>query len=188
MAKRILPTPERLRELLRYDPDTGKLYWRPRPAEMFSAGNTSAEANCKSWNTKWAGEEAFSAVTDNGYRFGAVNYRNCFAHRVAWAIYHGEWPKNGIDHINGCKTDNRIENLREANKSENSINTGIRVDNTSGHKGVSWRKDRRKWRARISFDGSERHLGSFDSYDDAVAAYDAAAKKHHGEFARDIEA
>lgn len=188
MTKRSLPTPEELRQLLRYEPDTGKLYWRARPAGMFSPGNTSVEANCRAWNTKWADGEAFTAASDNGYLRGAINYRYFFAHRVSWAIHHGRWPKGGIDHINGCKTDNRIENLREANQSENAINSVVRVDNTSGHKGVSWKKDRQKWRARISFDGHETYLGSFDSYNDAVRAYEVAADKHHGEFARKNEA
>ena len=184
MAKRILPTPEQLREILRYEPETGKLYWKARPVGMFSDGNTSAEANCKSWNTKWSGKEAFTAINDSGYRCGRVFDRMYRAHRVIWAVHYGEWPEGQIDHIDNDRLNNRIGNLREATNSENTRNQGIRKANTSGFKGVSWNSMAKAFHARIGVDGRNTHLGYHATAEAAHAAYCEAAKKYHGEFAR----
>jgi hypothetical protein len=82
----------------------------------------------------------------NGYIIvwdGAVRHR---AHRLIWEMFFGEIPDGlEIDHINRNRSDNRIENLRLVNRSENNLNTGIRVDNTSGYKGVSFDKKRSKY-------------------------------------------
>lgn len=177
MTKRILPTPEELRQLLRYEPETGKLYWKPRPAEMFSSERLS-----KSWNSRYAEKEAFTAPL-NGYKQGMVFYMALYAHRVAWAVYHGEWPEDQIDHINCQRSDNRIENLRKASNSENSRNTLISSNNTSGIKGVSMARSG-KWVAKIHHDGKSKHLGTFDTQGEAAIAYKDAANQHYGEFAR----
>lgn len=179
MAKRILPTPEQLRQLLRYEPDTGKLFWKERPLEMFLS-----EWSGKMWNARYAGEEAFTARGRDGYRRGAVLYTSMLAHRVAWAIYHGDWPENHLDHVNGDKTDNRIENLRSATNAENMRNTGLRADNKSGFKGVSWNAGCGKWQAHIRVDGKTKHLGLFDAAEAAHQAYCKAAAELHGQFAR----
>lgn len=184
MAKRILPTPEQLRELLRYEPETGKLYWKPRPVEMFSAGNTSAEANCKAWNTRYAGKEAFTSISTHGYRQGSVFDRMYQAHRVIWAVHYGEWPNGEVDHIDTDRLNNRIANLREATHSENKRNQGIRKSNTSGYKGVSWNSGAKSFCAQIYLEGKRIFLGYHATAEAAHAAYCEAAKKYHGEFAR----
>lgn len=91
-----------------------------------------------------------------------------------------------VDHINGNKLDNRRENLRIATKSQNCHNQGIQRTSTSGYKGVTWHSGRgvNKWIAQISFNGRRIHLGSFDDIHVAAHAYNKAAIKYHGEFAR----
>lgn len=179
MAERIVPTPEQLRELLRYDPDTGKLFWKERPAVDFKNSRL-----CNSWNARFAGKEAFTADNGKGYLCSFIFKMPMKAHRVAWAIHYGEWPPGHIDHINRIKSDNRISNLRIATIAENQWNTSTSLANTSGLKGVSWSASQKKWRARISVRGVMVWLGYFESKDEAHAAYCEAAKKYHGEFAR----
>jgi HNH endonuclease/AP2 domain len=89
-----------------------------------------------------------------------------------------------VDHINGNKLDNRKENLRIATRSQNNYNKGLQSNSTSGFKGVSWSKQKNKWLARIRVDKKEMYLGSFDYKVDAALAYNEAAFKYHGEFAK----
>ena len=167
------PTPEQLRKLLRYEPETGKLFWLPRPESMFTASHY-----CRSWNTRHANKEAFTAVGDSGYRLGLVLRYQCRAHRVAYAIYHGYWPPEDVDHINGDTADNRISNLRGVSKSINLRNQKRYKSNTSGHTGVFLEKATGKWRARIKVDSQDKHLGIFTNIEDAAAARKAAEEGH----------
>lgn len=183
MADKILPTPEQLRELLSYDPDTGKLYWKTRPDEMFEGGSYPSYRLAKTWNTKYANKAAFTAVKEGGYFVGRVFKTNYLAHRVIWALHYGEWPETGIDHKNGNTADNRIDNLRLADQSKNSMNTKRRSDNKSGVKGVFWSEKSNKWCAQIAINGTSRHLGYYDDICDAGDAYERAAKESFGEFA-----
>ncbi|MCO6011461.1 HNH endonuclease [Actinoallomurus purpureus] len=91
------------------------------------------------------------------------------------------WPY--VDHINGNGLDNRRANLRPATQAQNAKNRRRRSDNTSGFKGVSRHRDRRRWAAAIYIAGRRRHLGLFNDPTDAAKAYDAAASKAFGEFA-----
>lgn len=179
MTKKILPTPEELRQLLRYEPETGKLYWKERPASMFKTKQSHG-----TWNTRFAGKEAFTAVGNHGYRVGRVNYKLLLAHRVIWAIHYGEWPEDQIDHIDGDRLNNRIGNLREATNSENNRNRGIGESNTSGFKGATWVSRRKAFQAQIYVDRRNIFLGYHATAEAAHAAYCEAAKKLHGEFAR----
>lgn len=186
MADRELPSPTLLRQLLDYNPETGKLVWRERLPVHFTDGAYSAVRCCKSWNRVNAGNQAFTHIMGIGYAQGSVNGRLLLAHRVIWAIVTGEWPQGDIDHINGNRSDNRWANLREVSHAINLRNASGKSNNTSGATGVSYRADRGKWRARVMVDGRERSLGSFDSLDAAVAARAAAMgsdgfTKRHGE-------
>jgi len=104
------------------------------------------------------------------------------AHRLAWLLTHGEWPKDEVDHINGDRMDNRLSNLREATRSQNSMNIGARRTNKTGFKGVWAYKGR--FRSQIALDGKRTSLGTFDTAQEAYSAYCAAVVKLHGEFAR----
>lgn len=152
------------RKLLDYDPETGALTWRPRPREMFSTDNAFAV-----WRAQRDGKPAFTADNGAGYRVGLVLGRQYLAHRVAWAIYYGEWP-GPIDHINGVRSDNRICNLRAASATLNMRNRKRPTNNTSGALGVSWVASRKKWRAVIKVDGASRFLGHFQSMEEALVA------------------
>lgn len=170
MAKKPLPTPEELRQLLRYEADTGKMFWIEQKPENFQDGKYSRERKCSMWNGSYAGKEAFATQHGEGYRVGAVGGRMILAHRVAYTLYHGQWPKGDIDHINGNRTDNRIINLRDVSRSENLRNAACRSNNTSGHTGVRWNKKDKKWVAFATVGGSRTHLGYFDNRADACAA------------------
>jgi hypothetical protein len=89
-----------------------------------------------------------------------------------------------VDHRNGDGLDNRRENLRLATPAQNNRNVKISQLNTSGFKGVSWRKRDHRWRAQIQFNGHVKHLGHFQIKEEAAAIYDKAARELFGEFAR----
>lgn len=89
-----------------------------------------------------------------------------------------------VDHRNGDGLDNRRENLRYATTSQNGGNRRIGANNTSGYRGVDYRKRRLRWRARIAFEGERIELGHFGSPEEAARAYDLAARRLFGEFAR----
>lgn len=173
MAKRPLPSPEVLRQLLRYDPETGKLFWRQRDDAP------------RKWNVRFTGREAFTSVTTYGYRQGTVNGCGGYkAHRVAWAIYHGAWPPMEVDHIDGDRQNNRIDNLRLATSSQNKFNRTVNPKSRSGLKGVEFDPRDGRFYAKIMANGRRHYLGCFANAEEAKFAYDRAAKSLHGDFAR----
>lgn len=89
-----------------------------------------------------------------------------------------------VDHINGNKLDNRKSNLRIATRSQNNANSKLSSHNNSGYRGVGWMPARNKWRARIQINGKGIHLGLFETIEEAALAYNAAARKYFGEFAK----
>lgn len=142
----------------------GGLYWMVNRGSNAIAGNRAGRLLC------------------TGYRSIHVSGRRYQEHRLVFLWHYGYLPKQ-VDHINGIKLDNRIENLREANHSTNQMNTAARPSK-SGERGVRYRSDRGKWIARIYKDGREIRIGTFDTKDSAVAAYKQAAAELYGEFAR----
>lgn len=173
MAALNLPSPDQLRQLLRYEPSTGKLYWLERDVSLFDNRKGSAEKSCRTWNTRFAGKEAF-ATDCHGYGSASVFGRKLLAHRVAWAVHYGAWPSQHIDHINGDRVDNRISNLRNVSQGENTRNAARRFDNTSGHNGVTWNRADRRWVAQIQHKRKMKYIGGFIELEDAVAARRAA--------------
>lgn len=179
MAKKPLPSPETLRQLLRYEPETGKLFWLPRGTQWFSS-----DRSCNSWNARDAGTEALTSVMPRGHLQGIILGKQLLAHRVAWAIYYGDWPIMDIDHINCIPSDNRILNLRLATASQNQSNKFAYTNNKSGFKGVTWFSPNRKWVAKIRLNGRLHHLGYFLDPEEAARAYQKAADEMHGDFAK----
>lgn len=115
----------------------------------------------------------------DGYITIGVRGRVYRAHRLAWLYVYGEWPTKSIDHINGVRDDNRIENLREATPRQQQQNTVFNPRNKSGYIGVYWDKVNNRWRAMIRYGGKKHSLGSFKCRHEAGAAYLAAKRKHH---------
>ena len=93
-------------------------------------------------------------------------------------------PNMDVDHKDGNGLNNQISNLRLCSTSQNLMNRGKQRNNTSGYKGVSRRKHRPLWRAGIYVNGKTKHLGDYFCLIKAAKAYDEAAKKYHGDFAR----
>ena len=177
MSAKDLPSTELLRQLLRYEPDTGKLYWRTRTPDMFNEGKRSFEHSCNQWNSRFARKEAFTADNGQGYKQGCLFGKPYKAHRIIWAIVHGEWVDE-VDHVNGVRSDNRITNLRDGSNGENRKNLRLPLANTSGVMGVSWVKNIKKWQAYINADNQRIGLGYFENFDEAVYARKSAEVKY----------
>lgn len=166
----------RLKEMLSYDPLTGLLTWKTRPVHHFKR-----ERDCKSWNTRYAGRIT-GCPDPNGYLRVNIRGTPYLAHQLAWAIYYGEFIPF-IDHKNLIHSDNKISNLRECTKSQNQHNRTVNTNNTSGYKGVCFHRQNGKWRAYIVLNWKQKHLGLFDTPEEAHRAYCVAANVMHGEFA-----
>jgi hypothetical protein len=161
-----LPSREELLSVVAYDPETG---WFTRK---------------HSKHCPWTVGNRTGSVAPKGYRLLHINNVYYMEHRIAWLIVHGEIPAGmTIDHINGIKGDNRIANLRLATDCQNSCYRPRKSDNISGYKGV-YQRENGRYRAVITVNKSRRSLGTFDTKEEAYAAYCEAARKLHGEFAR----
>lgn len=170
-----IPSPELLRQLLTYDPATGDMHWKPRPVSMFPCLRTA-----NSWNARYAYTKTGQSLCSEGYMqvsIFAVKHR---AHRVAWAIHHGYWPTQEIDHKNRNASDNRIDNLRDVSGIENLRNKGTYSNNRSGYKGVTWHKATGKWMAQIKHNKKNLHLGLFVCPAEAGEAYMRKAEELYG--------
>lgn len=183
-----------LRKLLRYEPETGQLFWRSRDVSWFEdTPHRSAAGICTTWNKRYAEREAFTSTGNWGHRYGSVLGEHLAAHRVAWAIHYGRWPEHWIDHINGDGGDNRIANMREVGPVENARNAARGRNNKSGVNGVRWYPQMRKWHAQIGVQGRNQHLGYFDDFDAAVLARAEAERQlgyhfNHGRAPNPMEA
>ena len=168
-----------LRRLLKCSPETGKLYWNSRPAEMF----TSTRA-MNSFNARRASKPALDCLDCSGYFVGNIGRHRFLAHRVVWALAVGKWPEDELDHINCDPTDNRIANLRPADRFQNMQNRKAFSVGVDGLKGISREPNGKKWRAQIRSNGRYHYLGLFNSAEAAHAAYVEAAVRLNGQFAR----
>lgn len=178
MAKRTLPDIALIRNRVGYQPDTGELTWLPRRPEDFqSGGSISQQTRAKQWNTRCSGKPAFNSVAPTGYLVGPFGSGiQLAAHRVAFAIQNGRWPSM-IDHINGDRTDNRWLNLREVTPRQNAMNCAVRSDSSTGRTGVQPNRRRgRGFVATIKAEGRHLYLGTYGTFDEAVAAREAAEK------------
>lgn len=157
-------TQAELKELLVYDPVTG----------IFTNRVTR---NSRALIGAEAGKDRL-----DGYRDIKINHKIYLTHRLAWLYVHGEWPADQIDHINGVRSDNRIDNLRVVTNKQNGENQTLRSNNTSGHRGVTWDKVNGKWMAQIKHHGKIHHLGYFSILEEAAAAAKAMRDRlftHH---------
>lgn len=168
-----LPSQDELITALEYDPKTGALLYKAMPRESFDSDRI-----WKAWNARHAGKPAFSSIS-NGYKYGSVYNHRYLAHRIIYKMVHGEDPGEEIDHINGDRLDNRIENLRLVSCRENSMNRAIQANNTTGAVGVyrNHRSKSRPWYCYINNDGKRVDLGSHRTFDDAVAVRKRAERE-----------
>lgn len=171
-----LPDQITLRQLLDYDAATGTLYWRQRGISWFKEGRRSAGALMRNWNARHAGKPAFTARHSNGYRHGTLLGKNYLAHRLIWTLICGEQPEV-IDHINGDKNDNRIENLKSGSYSDNARNMPRLCNNSSGYTGVSKCSQTGRWRVMLWAGGYVHRLGRFDTVEEAAQVRRAAAER-----------
>ena len=164
MAKSTLPpTAEEVRQRFNYDPKTGILTNR---MNLSSNARIGKEAGC---------------IGPYGYRQVHVAGRLYQGHRIIWLMVYGVWPTLTIDHRDRNRLNNRLENLREADRTLQCINTPRPSDNTSGAKGVYLDKRRGTWYSRISVDRKLVHLGWFKNKQDAIAARHSAMIARFGE-------
>ncbi len=154
-------TADQLKDMLDYDAGTGVFVWKTRPSKAVRAGDV---AGCVEKRI--------------GYITIGIAGRVYKAHRLAWLYVYGSWPKGLIDHINGNKADNRIDNLRDVFADGNSQN--VRKPNRrnkSGFMGVIWFQN--KWRASMSVNGKSKWLGDYSTPEEAHQVYLEAKRKYH---------
>lgn len=159
MADNII-SQHRLKELLNYNPETGVFTWVRTRGSKALAGSVAGYAE------------------PNRYINIMLDRKLYKAHRLAWLYMYGVWPSE-LDHIDQCKHNNRISNLREVDSSKNKQNITWFSHNTSGHKGVTWHKANQKWQAQIKIHGKNVYLGTFSAIEDAVKARQSALSEYH---------
>lgn len=146
-------TAELVRALFDYHPSSGDLVWRINlPYHPDLQGCIAG------------------TVTATGYMQLCINDKSYRAHRIIWLHVHGELPTGEIDHINQVKHDNRLANLRLASRSEQQLNRAKPAHNTSGVKGVSFSRSKRKWIASVNVKGVTYGLYCGYSFNDACSA------------------
>jgi len=147
-------TKENLQKIFEYR--DGDLYWKPSKA---------------------------GTIDGSGYYQTGIQGKYFKNHRLIFLMHHGYLPAL-IDHIDGNRLNNKIENLRPATRSQNSFNSMRSKSNKTGIKGVSFREDTKKYRARLYANKKAYELGQFEKIEDAEKAISEAREKHHGNFAK----
>ena len=155
-----LPSLEKLNSILQYDHQNGIFVWKKT--------NTLA-----------------GKIRPSGYYQIGIDGKRYYSHRLAWKLFYNEEPPELIDHIDGDKTNNKIENLRASSKQGNAGNSKRNHNNTSGYKGVTWHNRDKHWVAQIRKNGKRVTIGAFNDPKLAHSAYMAAATDHFGQFASD---
>jgi hypothetical protein len=155
---------ERLTELLHYDQETGIFRWAKRTSNRVKVGDRAGE------------------IDRHGHRMISIDGWRYMAHRLAWFYVYGRWPFPEIDHKNLIKDDNRINNLREATRTQNCVNRPVNSKRT-GLRGV-WPNGENGYAAVISVKRKRIYLGTFRTLEQAHAEYIKAAAIYHGEYGR----
>jgi hypothetical protein len=162
MSKQDALSAERVRAVLDYDQETGEFTWKQTGSRALRRGDRAG------------------SLHPRGYIHIKIGKYSYAAHRLAWLYVHKSWPSAELDHRNGCRSDNRIANLRPCDgPAENNQNTKRYSSNRSGYHGVGWHKSTGRWRARISVSGKHINLGLFDSPELAAEAYRKAKAERH---------
>lgn len=156
-------TQGRLREVLRYCWATGLFSWN------FDVGSTGRHG------------EVAGCQTKAGYIVIRIDGKLHLAHRLAHLYIYGRWPERLVDHKNRVKSDNRLDNIRAATKSQNGQNASEAWghNKASGLLGVYWSKAHDKWGAKVNLDGRQHHAGFHDTPEEAHQAYLAKKRELH---------
>ena len=173
-------TAEIVRELLDYNPITGKFVWKIRGLRWFQDADCPRCA-CQQWNKMNACKEAIPGENKKEQYYHKIQLlgSRVSAHRIAWLHYHGKMPDGIIDHINGNKHDNRIENLRDVSRFENNRNSKKGKNNTSGATGV-YKTNSGKWSGQFWKNGQYYGLGVFETVEEASMAVKMKRKEVGG--------
>lgn len=158
-------------KLFRYDPNTGNIYW-----------NAITRTKSGRKNGRVVPGAVAGSINTNGYIKIVFSGRSYYAHRLAWFLHTGKWPAAQIDHINRIKTDNRIENLREATPGQNSRNAPSRKSSLSGIRGVYLDRRNNRYVPYISQSGKLVRLGSYKTAEEASVIRERAAAAEYKEF------
>lgn len=156
------PSPDRLREVLTYCPETGILAWKPNVHHQ-RRGLPAGHPNNK------------------GYLIVVVDGWSLLVSRIAWAMTHDAWPELQIDHRNGLCRDNSLSNLRQASASQNNFCKTGKSKAVSGVRGV-YPVGNGRFVAKFTHNYKVKHLGTFDTIASAQSAYETAALQAHGTF------
>lgn len=152
-------TYERVAEVFRCDAETGVLERKLKSGRWRACGGKPNHSS--------------------GYSHLKIDGKNYLAHRLIWLLTHGEWPENEIDHVDRDRMNNKIENLRDATRTENSHNCTMNKNNSIGYPGVSFHKQHKKYRARIKVNYKNIFFGCVEIAEEAFTAYMLAKIEHH---------
>lgn len=154
---------EELKSLVVYDPDTG-VFTNKVNRGPAKAGSSTGYTH------------------SSGYIQIGIKGKQYYAHRLAWLYHYGTWPEMSLDHKDGNRSNNAIDNLRLATSSENNRNRA-KAGGSSMYTGVSWDRSREKWEAYIWINNKKKFLGRFELEADAARAYNKAASEVSPDFA-----
>lgn len=158
---------QEMKRIFSYDPETGCLRWKENQQKRFIG-------------------RVAGFITHHGYRRVNVGKTKLHAHQIIWLMHHGELPDCEIDHINGMRDDNRLENLRLANQQQNQQNSNVRIDNVLGVKGVRLRPSG-NYQARVKLSDGSRAVKTFRTLTEAVSWLAMQREISHGEYANTPE-
>jgi hypothetical protein len=149
-----------------FEYNNGLLYWKKMPKK------------CRNLIGKEAG-----SVAKDGYKTFGFMGKNLLVHRAIFMIHHGYLPKC-LDHIDGNRLNNQIDNLREVTSQQNCFNRKKPITNTSGVKGVTWHKKLKKWQVHLMINRKTKYFGVYADIELARLVSETMRSKFHGEYAK----
>ncbi len=160
----IIITQEKLKSILEYDSNTGIFIWLNANSNRVKNGSIAG------------------TLMNKGYIHIKIQGKKYLAHRLAWLYVYGIWPLKFVDHKNNIRSDNRIDNLREATNSQNICNRTKQKNSTSGYKGIYWNKRDKIWIVQIKKNNIIHRCGYFKNLEDAIIVRNLKYLEIHKEF------
>ena len=154
---------DRLNEVLEFDTSVKHFRWKVSTGSRAVIGDIAGNLN------------------PIGYWKIMIDRKQYLEHRLVWFFHHKTWSIKELDHINGIRHDNRIENLREATRQQNNFNRGSGKNNKStGHKNIQ--PNGSGYRVSCGLNYKNVYLGTFRTIEEAITIRDQWITNHHGEF------